>query len=150
MVLRKSLKCKSFEWYLSNIWTEHFFPANDRFFGKLLLLDPNTELFDEYLNMMSEYNFANNFNWTYAISYFNEHASQLQKLFAKHSTAFCLQKPQNQGVLSLPYGQAGLKRCNDKTTVIDELFVVTPDGHVSYLIYTLIYITNLHRCIFCI
>lgn len=33
--MRKALKCKSFEWYLDNVWPEHFFPKKDRFFGKI-------------------------------------------------------------------------------------------------------------------
>lgn len=33
--LRKELNCKSFSWFLDNIWPEHFFPKAGRFFGKL-------------------------------------------------------------------------------------------------------------------
>lgn len=33
--LRKDLKCHSFEWFLDNVWPEHFFPKVDRFFGRL-------------------------------------------------------------------------------------------------------------------
>ncbi|CAK1587026.1 unnamed protein product [Parnassius mnemosyne] len=33
--LRKNLKCKSFEWYLTNVWPQHFFPTKDRWFGRI-------------------------------------------------------------------------------------------------------------------
>lgn len=33
--LKHKLNCKSFDWYLKNIWPNHFFPAHDRFIGKI-------------------------------------------------------------------------------------------------------------------
>lgn len=35
------MQCKGFEWYLDNIWPQHFFPKQDRFFGRIRNLGEN-------------------------------------------------------------------------------------------------------------
>jgi polypeptide N-acetylgalactosaminyltransferase len=33
--LRSDLNCKSFDWFLKNIWPSNFFPSHERFFGRI-------------------------------------------------------------------------------------------------------------------
>ncbi|XP_043236677.1 polypeptide N-acetylgalactosaminyltransferase 1-like isoform X2 [Amphibalanus amphitrite] len=35
MMVKKRMNCNNFKWFLDNIWPEHFFPDDDRFFGKI-------------------------------------------------------------------------------------------------------------------
>ncbi|KAK9505613.1 hypothetical protein O3M35_009624 [Rhynocoris fuscipes] len=41
MILRSQLHCKEFRWYLNNVWPQHFFPMEDRFFGFIKSLSRN-------------------------------------------------------------------------------------------------------------
>lgn len=133
MRLRSALKCKSFDWYLQNVWIENFLPAHDRFFGKLVLAGTASELLDTYLRVLRKFDMSSNGNWTYTIKFLKDHLFRLQYLLKPQSAfGFCLQKPLSQGgVQATPYGQAGLQLChrNDSAN-LDELFVIKANGNV--------------------
>lgn len=129
--MRKKLQCKSFHWYLTNIWPEHFFPTDLRFFGKILLIDTNSNVHYEYLKILNQFDFEHNGNWEYFIHYLNDRRKSLQNLLEKSMTSFCLQKPESHGVLSLPFGQSSLRRCSNESA-ISEIFVIKNDGQVFY------------------
>lgn len=130
--LRTNLKCHSFDWYLRNVWTEHFFPASDRFFGKLILVDTDSKLYHEYLDVLSAFDMGQNLDWAVIIPYLNKQLDRLHSIGDMQKIdGLCVQKPQSQGVLSLPYGQGSLKPCRRSDANMDEMFVIKSSGHVS-------------------
>ncbi|KAJ6648658.1 Polypeptide N-acetylgalactosaminyltransferase 3 [Pseudolycoriella hygida] len=127
-LLRKNLKCHNFEWYLTNIWQNHFFPTKDRFFGKLMLTDVNSEQYYEYLNCLQDFDLLQYDNWPYVIDYFNQRVEQFSRVL-KIRNGFCVHKPNTPGVSNVPYGQARLGACGNETHV-EDFFVITDDGHI--------------------
>lgn len=128
-MLRKRLECHNFEWYLTNIWQDHFFPTDDRFFGKIMLIDANSEQHYEYLNCLRNFDLSQYTNWPYVIDYFNQRTSEFSPI-SQSLKGFCIQRPNAQGIMNVPYGQARLSACGNETHV-EDFFVITNDGHVN-------------------
>ncbi|XP_053691775.1 polypeptide N-acetylgalactosaminyltransferase 3 [Sabethes cyaneus] len=136
IALKKQLNCKSFDWYLRKIWPQNFFPAPNKFFGRIQPIDLSTFDYQEYITLMKKINLiVKNLNpelkWKFLIKYLSENVKKIAESMkiAKHSS-YCLQKPKSNSLINQPYGQSFLKKCSLLINILDEEFVIDDYGRI--------------------
>lgn len=125
--LRKTLNCRSFDWYLKEIWPQHFFPTDDRFFGRIKMIDSQSKS-KNYLDVLSGFSGEN--DWEDLIDFLTKEKER----FNIEASEFCLTKPGSYGTFNQPLGPTGLKNCSKDSNSMEQMFIITEIGQVIIIL----------------
>ncbi|XP_063701289.1 polypeptide N-acetylgalactosaminyltransferase 3 [Culicoides brevitarsis] len=138
VTLRRELRCHTFEWYLQNIWPEHFFPMRDRFFGRIQVADRKSSQFAKYQHLILK--LANKMYYSSMssqgktdsfISYLNKNQPELTEILEHGDRpALCFQKPKARNELKQPLGELMLGKCSVAHDKLPEMFIFTPQSQI--------------------
>uniref|UniRef100_A0A336KLY3 Polypeptide N-acetylgalactosaminyltransferase n=1 Tax=Culicoides sonorensis TaxID=179676 RepID=A0A336KLY3_CULSO len=136
--LRRELRCHTFEWYLKNIWPEHFFPMRDRFFGRIQIADRKSSQFAKYqyitlklANKMYYSSLSEHGKIDALINYLTKNQESFSEIMSHEDRpALCFTKPKARNELKQPLGELMLSKCSLNGDKLPEMFIYTSHGQI--------------------
>uniref|UniRef100_A0A1B0DDB3 Polypeptide N-acetylgalactosaminyltransferase n=1 Tax=Phlebotomus papatasi TaxID=29031 RepID=A0A1B0DDB3_PHLPP len=132
LALRSTLKCRDFEWYLTEVWPQHFFPTDDRFFGRILQIATGSKLYVAYKNFLRGSRVSGSGGyWMNLIRLINNNTDKLHNLLdGDYKNVLCLMRSASNGAFN-QFGQATLELCETTPqNSLTQMFVVTKEGKI--------------------
>lgn len=114
---RSDNNCKSFKWYLENIWPQNYLPADNKFFGQIRLI--NAQSLNNYRNIIRDFKYT--ISWAKLIQFLNNKRKRFQ-----NSETMCVETV----TTSLRTADIKLTNCTNYSDELSKMFVITENGQI--------------------